>query len=346
MTQTCKPLLDVLAGNRRATPPIWLMRQAGRYLPEYRALRADAGSFLDLCYNPDFAVEATLQPIKRFDLDAAIIFSDILVIPQALGRELYFEEGRGPVLTPLTRSSEVAALDRNGMTDRLAPIYQAISKVRSILPAPVSLIGFAGAPWTIASYMIEGGTSRDHLALRRFTYEEPVVFDRLIEELSEAITEHLLAQIKAGAEVVQIFDTWAGILPPAGLDRYSLRPIGTIAQAVRSAAPDVPVIAFPRAVGSAYAAYAAIDAIAAVSIDTGADPRWAAETLQSMAAVQGNLDPAARIVGGTTMDRAATAICAALKDGPHILNLGHGVLPPTPPDHVARLIEVVRAGGS
>ena len=342
MTQMAKPLLDVLAGQRGDRPPVWLMRQAGRYLPEYRELRGRAGTFLDLCYDPDFAVEATLQPIRRYDLDAAIIFSDILVIPHALGRALSFEEGHGPVLEPLTSPAEVEALASEGVADRLDAVYRALAKVREVLPETVTLIGFAGAPWTIASYMIEGGTSRDHLAIRRFAYEAPAVFDALIETLTRAVTEHLVEQIRAGAEAVQIFDTWAGILPPAGLRRYSLEPIRRIAEGVRAAAPEIPVIAFPRGVGAAYAEFAAIEAIAAISIDTGVDPVWAARAIQPGAAVQGNLDPAALIAGGTAMEQGIAGICAALEDGPHVFNLGHGVMPMTPPDHVARLIEIVK----
>lgn len=345
MTHTAKPLLDALMGKRQSSPPVWLMRQAGRYLPEYRELRGRAGTFLDLCYDSDFATEATLQPIRRYDLDAAIIFSDILVIPHALGRSLDFEEGRGPVLEPLTSPAEVKALTREGMTDRLDPVYQALAKVRKDLPEAVALIGFAGAPWTIASYMIEGGTSRDHLAIRRFAYEEPVVFDALIEILISAITEHLIEQIRAGAEAVQIFDTWAGILPPAGLRRYSLEPIRRIAEAVRAAAPEAPVLAFPRGVGAAYVEFAALKAIAGLSIDTAVDPVWAAQAIQPDATVQGNLDPVALIAGGKAMDDSIAGICGALKNGPHIFNLGHGVMPMTPPEHVARLIEVVKGAG-
>ena len=344
MTRTAKPILDVLAGNRRATPPVWLMRQAGRYLPEYRKLRARAETFLDLCHTPELAAEATLQPLRRFRLDAAIVFSDILVIPHALGRAVGFEEGRGPVLEKLTGAGDVQALRRAGMTGRLEAVYRTIALARGRLDAETALIGFAGAPWTIASYMIEGGASRDHLASRRFAYEAPEAFDALIAVLTDAVVDHLVAQIRAGAEVVQVFDSWAGVLPPGARERYSLAPIRRIAERVRAAAPAAPVIVFPRGVGAAYADYAAIEAVAGISIDTRVDPLWAARVLQPDAAVQGNLDPAALLAGGARMEEEAAGIRAALGGGPHIFNLGHGVLPATPPEHVSRLIEAIGGG--
>ncbi len=320
------------------------MRQAGRYLPEYRDLRARAKTFLGLCYNPELAAEATLQPIRRFDLDAAIVFSDILVIPHALGRALDFEDGRGPVLEPLSDSRDIAALRRQDMAKRLAPVYRAIGEAYSELPDAVAMIGFAGAPWTIASYMIEGGTSREHLVARRFAYEAASSFETLMDILTDAAVEHLIAQIQAGAEIVQVFDSWAGSLPAEGRMRYSLEPIRRIAESVRAAAPDVPVIVFPRGVGAGYAEYAGIEAVAAVSIDTSVDPSWAARCLQPTAVVQGNLDPAALAVGGGPMEAATAGICAALSGGPHIFNLGHGVLPETPPEHVGLLVETVKEG--
>ncbi len=321
------------------------MRQAGRYLPEYRELRVRAKTFLDLCYTPELAAEATLQPIRRFDLDAAIIFSDILVIPHALGRALAFEEGHGPVLEKLSDARDVRELQRTGMTERLAAVYRAIAAVRSDLSDAIALIGFAGAPWTIASYMIEGGTSRDHVAARRFAYEAPEPFDALIGILTDAVAEHLIEQVRAGAEIVQIFDSWAGVLPAMLRKRYSLEPIRRIAEAVCAAVPEVPVIVFPRGVGAASADYAALEAVAAVSIDASVDPAWAARTLQPAAVVQGNLDPVALLAGGAGMAAEAAGICAALGNGAHIFNLGHGVLPGTPPEHVGRLIEAVKGSG-
>lgn len=346
VNQAIKPLLEVLSGKTLAAPPVWLMRQAGRYLPEYRKLRAGAGSFLDLCYDADLAAEATLQPIRRYGFDAAIIFSDILVIPHALGREVAFEEGRGPVLEPISDAGAIAALDASALAERLDPVYRAIEKVAAALPERVALIGFAGAPWTIATYMVEGGTSRDHAAVRRFAYERPEAFDRLIDALTEAVTAHLIAQVDAGAEAVQIFDTWAGVLPAAYLRRYSIEPIRRIAEAVRDSHPRVPVIAFPRGVGAAYETFAALDALAAVSVDTGVDPAWAARALQPLAAVQGNLDPVMLIAGGGALDEAALAVRSALAGRPHVFNLGHGIMPATPPEHVARLLEVVRKAGA
>ena len=245
-----KPLLAALSGVPADVPPVWLMRQAGRYLPEYRALRKRSESFLDFCYTPEFAIEATLQPMRRFDLDAAIVFSDILVIPDALGRRVRFEEGLGPKLDPISTMEEVARLWETGVTERLEPVYATISGVREGLPDGAALIGFAGAPWTIATYMVEGGTSRGHERVRKLAYDAPGLMERLIGILTRAVAEHLIAQARAGAEALQIFDSWAGTLPATQRERYSLRPIAEIASAVRASCPDVPVIAFPRGVGT------------------------------------------------------------------------------------------------
>lgn len=342
---SAQPLLAVLSGIPAAVPPIWLMRQAGRYLPEYRALRKRAGSFLDFCYTPALAVEATLQPIRRFELDAAIVFSDILVIPDALGRKVRFEEGIGPRLDPVSTAEEVARLRETGLTGRLEPVYETLDRVREGLPDGVTPIGFAGAPWTIATYMIEGGTSRAHERIRKLAYDAPDLLDRLIGILTRAVAEHLIAQIRAGAGTVQIFDSWAGALPATHRERYSLRPIAGIAETVRAACPGVPVIAFPRGVGTAYADYAAIPEISGVSIDQGVDAGWAAAALQGSAAVQGNLDPLVLAAGGRAMEEAVDGILSALAGGPFVFNLGHGVVPETPPEHVAALIARVKGGG-
>lgn len=337
-----KPLLAVLAGERRRPAPVWLMRQAGRYLPEYRALRARTGGFLDLCYHPRRAAEASLQPVRRFDLDAAIVFSDILVVPHALGRRVEFKEGTGPVLDPLADGAEICALDLDGAARRLEPVYEAVCRLRAALPGRVAAIGFAGAPWTIACYMIDGGASRDQLATRLFARRRREDFARLIETLTEAVARHLAAQIEAGAETVQIFDSWAGVLAPGERQAYSLRPIRRIAEALREAAPAAPVIVFPRGVGAAAVDYAALEAAAAISIDTTMDPVRAARELQPLAAVQGNLDPALLVAGGPALEEEARRIADALGGGAHVFNLGHGVLPETPPDHVARLVAAVR----
>ena len=341
-----KPLLAALAGRATGTPPIWLMRQAGRHLPEYRALRRRAASFLDFCYTPELAVEATLQPVRRYPLDAAIVFSDILVIPDALGQRVWFEQGKGPKLEPVSTAGEIDRLNPNRFTERLQPVYDTVAWVREELPEGTALIGFAGAPWTVATYMIEGGTSRDHERARALAYGASQSVERLIKILTTAAVEHLLAQIRAGAEAVQIFDSWAGALPAALRERYSLRPIGEIAARIGAAFPDVPVIAFPRGVGSAYADYAALAGIAAVSIDQSVDPRWAAAAVQPHAAVQGNLDPVLLAAGGRAMDEEVDCILAALGGGPFVFNLGHGVVPDTPPAHVETLIARVKGNAA
>lgn len=341
-----KPLLAALAGRETETPPIWLMRQAGRHLPEYRALRRRTASFLDFCYTPELAVEASLQPVRRYRLDAAIVFSDILVIPDALGQRVWFEPGTGPKLEPVSTASEIDRLNPDGLSERLQPVYDTVATVREELPVAIALIGFAGAPWTIATYMIEGGTSRDHERARALAYGAPRSVERLIEILTAAVVEHLLAQISAGAEAVQIFDSWAGALPAALRERYSLRPIAEIAARIGAACPEVPVIAFPRGVGSAYADYAALAGIAAVSIDQSVDPRWAAAAVQPHATVQGNLDPVLLAAGGPSMDEAVDGILTALGGGPFVFNLGHGVVPDTPPAHVETLIARVKGNAA
>ena len=341
-----KPLLAALSGVPADVPPVWLMRQAGRYLPEYRALRKRSESFLDFCYTPELAIEATLQPMRRFDLDAAIVFSDILVIPDALGRRVRFEEGLGPKLDPISTMEEVARLRETGVTERLEPVYATISGVREGLPDGAALIGFAGAPWTIATYMVEGGTSRGHERIRKLAYDAPGLMERLIGILTRAVAEHLIAQARAGAEALQIFDSWAGALPATHRERYSLRPIAEIASVVRAACPDVPVIAFPRGVGIGYADYAAVPAISGVSIDQGVDAAWAAAALQGSAAVQGNLDPLVLAAGGKAMEDGIDGVVSALGGGPFVFNLGHGVVPETPPEHVAALVARVKGTGT
>jgi uroporphyrinogen decarboxylase len=333
--------LATLAGMHFPTPPIWLMRQAGRYLPEYRALRDTARSFLDFCYTPDKAVEATLQPIRRFDLDAAIIFSDILVVPDALGQKVWFEEGEGPKLEPLTDPAQFGRLSRGRLVEHLAPVYRAIEATRASLSRERALLGFAGAPFTLACYMIEGGGSRDFIKTKLWAYRHPESFSLLIDLLVEAVVDHLALQVEAGADAVQLFDSWAGILPEEQLFAWSLEPMVRIAQALKTRHPAVPVIAFPRAVGPAALMYRRPDAFAALSIDTAIGAHWAAQELQPHICVQGNLDPAILIAGSPVLRREVQRILDKLGHGPFIFNLGHGVMQHTPPEHVAELVEAV-----
>jgi uroporphyrinogen decarboxylase len=329
--------------RRQPTPhvPIWLMRQAGRYLPEYRAVRARAKSFLDLCFTPELAVEVTLQPIRRFRLDAAIIFSDILVIPHALGQPVTFEEGRGPVLEPIRSGDELGKLSLERLAQTLTPVATAIAAVRRELPDNVALFGFAGAPWTVASYMVEGSGGSDFAIVKTWVYREPESFRLLIELLVDATSAYLVQQIEAGAEILQIFDSWAGVLSPAALERWALRPTAEIVRRVKARHPDIPIVVFPRGIGASYAHYAAACGCDGLSLDTGVSPEWAAAALQPTATVQGNLDPLVLAAGGSAMREEATRILERLAGGSFIFNLGHGILPQTPPDHVAALCELV-----
>ncbi|MCW5732544.1 MAG: uroporphyrinogen decarboxylase [Enhydrobacter sp.] len=334
--------LETLAGTRFPTPPIWLMRQAGRYLPEYRAVRATTKSFLEFCYTPEKAVEVTLQPIRRFGLDAAIIFSDILVVPDALGQKVWFAEGEGPKLEPLTDPAQFGQLSRARLTDHLEPVYAAISATRQALPNDIALLGFAGAPFTLACYMIEGGSSKDFAKVKLWAYRHPESFALLVDLLVDSVVDHLANQVEAGADAVQLFDSWAGILPEEQLFGWSLEPMVRIAHALRARHPKVPVIAFPRAVGPAALMYRRPDAFSALSIDTGIGAHWAAQKLQPHILLQGNLDPIMLVAGGPALEREATRILDKLGQGRFVFNLGHGVIPQTPPEHVAQLVDIVR----
>ena len=334
--------LETLAGRRFATPPIWLMRQAGRYLPEYRAVRATTRSFLDFCYTPDKAVEVTLQPVRRFGLDAAIIFSDILVVPDALGQKVWFEEGEGPRLEALTDPVQFGNLSRARLPDYLTPVYRAITAARAELPAATALLGFAGAPFTLACYMIEGSGSRDFARVKAWAYSHPDSFALLIDLLVESVVDHLSLQVDAGADALQLFDSWAGVLPEEQLFSWSLEPMVRIAHALRARHPKIPLIAFPRGVGPAALMYRRSDAFAALSIDTAIGAHWAAQELQPHICVQGNLDPLMLVAGGHALEREATRILNKLGHGSFVFNLGHGVVPQTPPEHVAQLVEIVR----
>lgn len=342
MSARGKPLLRALRGESVRPIPYWLMRQAGRYLPEYRALRERAGSFLDLCYTPELAAEATLQPIQRFGMDGAILFSDILLVPQALGQKLWFEPTGGPKLTAIRNASDAGNLNLDKLTEILAPVYAAIAKVTAQLPEETTLIGFAGAPWTVATYMVEGGSSRDFAKILEWSTRNDGSFDAMVEKLVEATTRHLIAEIEAGVEAVQLFDTWAGIVPATAFERLVIAPTRNIVEQLHRLHPDVPVIGFPRGIGARYRDYFQETGIDALSIDVDT-PLEAARELQSQGAVQGNLDPKVLVAGGAALDRAVDRILDALGSGPFVFNLGHGVVPETPPAHVARLGELIRA---
>lgn len=317
------------------------MRQAGRYLPEYRALRSEANGFVHFCFSPDLAAEATLQPIRRFGMDGAILFADILLLPHALGREVQFIEGRGPVFEPMNQPSDLTI--REGWQEITAPVAETVRRVKAALPAETTLIGFAGAPWTVATYLIEGGTSRDHMRTRQWAYRDPVGFQGLMDILVETTIEYIAAQIEAGADAYQLFDSWAGALTATGMERWSLAPCAAIATALRERYPDVPCIMFPRATGPMLTRFAASGNFAGIGIDSAVSPAWAAEALQSHAVVQGNLDSAILIAGGAAMREGVAEIQGNLGGrGRHIFNLGHGVTPETPPDHVAELVALVR----
>ena len=342
MTQP-KTLIETLHGRKVDRTPIWLMRQAGRYLPEYRALRARAKGFLDFCFTPDLAVEATLQPIRRYDLDAAIVFSDILVVPYGLGQKVWFEEGIGPLLDPIADTDALKAFEIARMTEALQPVYETLRRLRKELPADRTLIGFAGAPWTLASYMIEGGSSRDFAKAKLWAYGRPESFQKLIDLLVDAVATHLEAQVAAGAEVLQIFDSWAGALDTTAMRRWSLQPIEKIVARLKTSVPEIPIIVFPRGVATGYRDFVEAGIGHAISIDQGIDPAWARDVLQTKCVVQGNLDPRWLVIGGEGMRIATQRILDTLGKGPLVFNLGHGCVPETPPEHVAELIATVRA---
>ncbi|MFI4987525.1 MAG: uroporphyrinogen decarboxylase [Alphaproteobacteria bacterium] len=317
------------------------MRQAGRYLPEYRAVRQRAGGFLDLCFTPELAAEVTLQPVRRFALDAAILFSDILVIPLALGQGVRFTESEGPWLDPLADGEAIARLSSSSVEGRLAPVYEAISRIAAEMAPEVALIGFAGAPWTLASYMLEGRTSQDFAAAKLFAFRQPGEFQRLLDVLVEAVAGHLVRQVAAGVEALQIFDSWAGVLGECEFERWCVEPIRRIVERVRESCPAVPIIAFPRGAGVGYHRVVEHSGIDGISLDPSVPLAWAAEVLRPGAVLQGNLDPLLLVAGGDAMRQAAGRILHGWGQGPFIFNLGHGVPQTTPPDHVAQLVEIV-----
>ncbi len=341
-----KPLLAALAGISQPRPPVWLMRQAGRYLPEYREMRRGVRGFLDMCYTPDLAVEVTLQPIRRYGFDAAILFSDILVVPDALGAEVRFVEGEGPQLTPLGSDRDVAKLGFHSFDEHLSPVFETLRRLRVELPPEVTLIGFSGAPWTLAAYMVEGGGSKEWLAPRRMARQQPELFAALVDLLTEAITRYLSAQVEAGAEVLQLFDSWAGVLPEPELRRWCIEPTKRIVETLRARHPEVPIIAFPRGVGAAYETFAAEVPVHGVSLDTTVSVNWAARTLRSSGlCLQGNLDPMALLADGPTLIAEAQRIVRAYGERPFIFNLGHGVTQETPPESVGRLVGYLKSLG-
>jgi uroporphyrinogen decarboxylase len=341
-TSAKKPVLTVLGGQRAPVVPIWMMRQAGRYLPEYREIRARAGSFLDLCFTPELAAEVTLQPIRRFHFDAAILFSDILVVPHALGQRVTFEVGEGPRLDPLGDASGLARLRERLDHEVLAPVYETVGRVRAALPDDVALLGFCGAPWTVATYMVAGRGTDNQAPARLFAYRDPEGFARLIDRLVQASADYLVRQLAAGAEAVQIFDTWAGVLPPEEFARWCVAPVAAIVRKVREAVPNARIIAFPRGAGSQLARFVEEVPVNAVGLDWAVDRTFVRARVQSRVAVQGNVDPLALLVGGAALDRAVDAALAAFADGPFVFNLGHGILPETPIAHVSQMVARVR----
>ena len=336
-----KPMLAVLNGEKLSPPPVWMMRQAGRYLPEYRQLRADKGSFLDLVYDSDAAADVTLQPLRRFpDLDAAILFSDILIVPFAIGQNLSFVAGEGPRLTPPLVSSALDAL--NAFPARLEPIYETVRKVKAELEPSKALIGFAGAPWTVATYMVAGQGSRDQSETRRLAYTDPGAFEAIIRRIEEITLDYLSGQIQAGAEVVQLFDSWAGSLAPSEFERWVIGPTARIAAAIRERHPHVRFIGFPKGAGGKLAAYARETQVDALGLDETVDPVWADKELPVGLPVQGNLDPLALLSGGEELVRAVNRVLDALAGRPHIFNLGHGILQETPIAHVEQMLAEVK----
>lgn len=335
--------LNVLRHQSEDPPPIWLMRQAGRYLPEYREVRRTAGSFLNLCYTPELAAEVTLQPIRRYGFDAAILFSDILVVPDALGQEVRFVEGEGPRLDPITTEKELTRLNPEGVSEKYGTVCETVARLKQDLPQGTDLIGFCGAPWTVATYMVGGRGSPDQAAARTWAYRDPDGFQRLIDMLVATSIEYLSQQVEAGADALQIFDSWAGSLPQAEFERWVIQPTIQMRRELARRHPDTPVIGFPRGAGPGSLRYVEQTGVDAVSCDTAMPLSYMADTLSAAGiAVQGNLDPLLLVLGGDALDRAIDALLDAMRGTRFIFNLGHGIVPQTPPEHVAQLVERVR----
>lgn len=338
-----KTILRALAGETLPTPPIWMMRQAGRYLPEYKATRAEAGDFLSLCYNSELAAEVTLQPIRRYGFDAAILFADILLLPQALGADLWFVTGEGPRLSTIDKASDVDRLKpASAIHDTLAPIYETVKILRRQLPSETTLIGFAGAPWTVATYMVAGRGTPDQGPAHALKDQDPLLFQKLIDLLIEGTIDYLSEQIKAGAEVVKLFDSWAGSLKGADFDRYALEPARRIISALKERHSDAPIIAFPRGAGDRYAGFAKATGADCVALDDGVTAEWAAGAVQVDGCVQGNLASSHMVTGGEDLVRETQRIVKALSGGPHIFNLGHGITPDADPENVQLMIDTIR----
>ena len=336
-------LLDTLRGKATERPPVWLMRQAGRYLPEYRALRAEKGGFLELVYDSEAAAEITLQPIRRFGFDGAILFSDILIVPYAMGQDLAFLAGEGPQLSPPFIDTALEALQ--AVPERLSPIYRTVELVRAQLSPETTLLGFAGSPWTVATYMVAGEGSRDQHVTRALAYRDPAAFQAIVDAIVAVTIEYLGGQIEAGAEAVQLFDSWAGSLAPDEFERWVVAPNAAIADAVRARHPQVPVIGFPKGAGAKLPAYARETAVDAVGLDETLDPVWAMHALPHVLPVQGNLDPLLLLAGGTRLETRARYLCDVFAGRPHVFNLGHRIDKETPIEHVERLLAVVRGEG-
>jgi uroporphyrinogen decarboxylase len=339
-----KPFLKVMGGEACFPPPVWLMRQAGRYLPEYQAIRAKAPSFLDFCYTPALAAEATLQPVRRFGFDAAILFSDILVVPDALGQKVHFEQNEGPKLDPIVTPADFAKLNEKMDRNRLSPVFETIERVKQNLPGDVALIGFCGAPWTLACYMIAGKSTPDQAPARLFAYGHRGQFQHLVDRLVQASIDYLAWQIEAGVEAVQIFDTWAGVLPFAEFERWCLAPVEAIVAGLRLRHKNALVIGFPKGVGHSLTDFAARTRVDALGLDSTVDPSWAAQTFDRRLVLQGNLDPLALTAGGAALETGVRGILSAFHGRPHIFNLGHGILPQTPVHHVALMLDLLRRG--
>ncbi|MCW0198445.1 uroporphyrinogen decarboxylase [Sphingopyxis sp.] len=340
MKASSKSLLATLRGVRQERPALWLMRQAGRYLPEYRALRETKGGFLELCYDSEAAAEVTLQPIRRFGFDGAILFSDILVVPHALGQDLWFEAGEGPRLAPPLVDTTLASLA--AMPQRLDPVYRTVARVAGALPPGTTFLGFAGSPWTVATYMVAGQGSKDQAAARRMAFGDPAAFGAIVEAIVDLSVTYLSGQIEQGVEAVQLFDSWAGSLSPSQFERWVIAPNAEIVRRLKALHPDTPIIGFPKGAGGKLASYANETGVDAIGLDETVDPAWADATLPAHLPVQGNLDPLALVAGGDVLDAAIDRILAAFPDRPHIFNLGHGIVPDTPIAHVEHLIRRVR----
>ncbi len=336
------PLLRALSGEALSPPPVWLMRQAGRYLPEYRAVRASVGGFLDLCHSPDKAMEVTLQPLRRYDFDAAILFSDILVVPDALGQKVSFVEGEGPRLSPLRKAEDLEVLSKVGFQDKVRTVWQTVDNLRQALDPKVALIGFAGSPWTVATYMVEGRGSKDYIATKRMAYGDPGLFQRIIDILIDASFDYLVGQVDHGAQVLQLFDSWAGVLPEKEFEKWVIAPTKILVEKLKAARPGIKIIGFPRGAGVLTEAYVEQTGVDGVSLDTTEKLSWAVETLSPRVTLQGNLDPIHLVTGGPALERAVDHILEVTKGVPFIFNLGHGIVPETPPDHVEALMKRIR----